>query len=128
MFVVSIFNTSVINIIQVSHIYNTLYIFFYQHIQNIYLNMIIEKIRVINTKTGKVKFVTPQVAADTAGLFSYGFIVQNLAKKNDELLADGKAFIKEIEDEIYSDPNLLEIAEQAIGEKVKGKPGRKPKQ
>lgn len=84
--------------------------------------MTTEKVRVINLETGKVKFLAPHVAADTAQLFAYGFIVQDLQKK--EFIEDSKPN-KKPKEIIQDELDLLDMQENKE-ETAKGKPGRKP--
>ena len=85
------------------------------------------KVRIINSKTGDVKFVSPMVAKDTKQLKAYGYVVQDLEKK--EVVTEIETITKDIEDlEEELEAPLFDnlVDEQPTIERKK--PGPKPKQ
>lgn len=96
------------------------------------------KVRIINEKTGDVKFVSPMVAKDTRQLKAYGYVVQDLGEKKDlgliytppiepEEVNDANDLIANESNEPTEDLHFENIADEQPA-KVKGKPGPKKKE
>lgn len=82
------------------------------------------KVRILNTKTGHVKYVMPHIANNTKLMKSYGFIIQDLAEKREVIgWEETRSYAAQL-------PVITEVFEGDLLApelpKEKAKPGRKP--
>ncbi len=87
---------------------------------------IMDDIRIINDKTGDVKYVSQLVANDTKMLAYYGFKIQHLEKKEDK-----EFFEKAVDSTLQAYDKAVEKIEQRIVSEIQvlnpaPKRGRKP--